>query len=171
MRDENPRVGVAHRVDQMRQRDDRVRRPVAVMPAVQRTQRPVRRDLDVGNAPRAEEELHLPALMHRTVAKHPGIGGEIGRVLLEIRRQMRRSRLFFALEDELHVDGRRALARLQAIDRGEHGDDRSLVVARGARVDAVVFDDRAPRRRGPLRGIDRLAVVVRVERDRLLRLW
>ena len=103
-------------------------------------------------------------------------------------RQIWRTRFLLALEKEFEVDRAWNLRRCEGIDRCQHRDDRSLVVARGAGVDARLVGERIlrvgpgdsrcsvfhlsgtqdrlegrrlPRRLGP----DRLAVEVRIEKE------
>ena len=153
----------------MRECDDRIRRPVAVVTAVERARRTVDGHLDVGDAARAEVELHVAALVHRAVAQQPAVGVELTIVIFDIALEVRRARFLFALEHEPQIDGRLRLDRVQRVERGEHGDDRRLVVARRApvqpRLRPAAAQHRFPRRRRPLRGIDWLAVVVRVKRE------
>ncbi len=89
--DQDPAFLVPQARHQVRQRHRRVRRPVAVVAAVQRTQRTVDRQLQPGDAARAVEDLHAPAGMHRTVAENPGVGLQQIEVLAQDRRQMLRA--------------------------------------------------------------------------------
>ncbi len=104
---------------------------------------------------------------------------------------MRRARLLLALEEQLHVHGRSAPARAERVETREDRDDRALVVARAARVEArlrgerllpvegegaaPLLLERAVAQRGgegrarPLLRVDGLPVVVRVDGDGPLR--
>ena len=107
-------------------------------------------------------------------------------------REVRRARLFLALEEELEVRGQRDLRGIERVEGREHRDDRALVVARRARINArlagerkfrlrpgnhrraVLYASRAQgwleRRRFPrVFRPDRLAVEMRIEKERALR--
>ena len=181
-------VHVAQRGNEVRQHRGRIRRPVAVVAAVQRTRRAVRRDHDIRHAAHAEHHLLAPALVHRSVGEHPAIAREQCGVPFEQGASMPIARFLFAVEVELEVHARLAPRCTQRIERREHGDDRRLVVAGRARVQAPfgsggvvrrrewndrsatversVAQCRLPRRRGPARRLYRLAIVVRVQDDR-----
>jgi len=66
--DENLAARVAHAVDQMRERDDRIGRPVAVVTAVQRPRRTIDRNLEVRHSACGRSKAHVTALMDRAVA-------------------------------------------------------------------------------------------------------
>jgi hypothetical protein len=57
-------------------------------------------------------------------------------------REVRRSRLLLAFEEDLEVRGQRNLRGVERVDRREQRDDRSLVVAGRARVDARLVGER-----------------------------
>ena len=185
--DRDAAVIVPHAGDQRRHEDGGIRRPVPVVAAVQRAHRAVGRELEAHHPARAEHDLLAPALMHGAVAEDPRVGAQQVRVRLEHAAQVRGPRFLLALEEELEVDRRRDPRGAQRIERAEHRDDRALVVARGTRVDARLAVDALPRERcrddlrsrgersvaehrrerraRPLRWVDRLAIVVRVEHD------
>src|SRR5687767_15518587 len=104
------------------------------MPAVQRTSRTIDRQLESNDAAQPEHRLQAATLVHRAVAEQPGIGTEQVAVLLENGLEMSRTGFFLALEEELHVHRWRHVCRAHRIERGEHGDDRTLVVARRAGI-------------------------------------
>ena len=83
-----------------------IRRPVAVVPAVQRPVRAVDREIDIHIAAHAKHDLLSTRLMHRPVADDERIGLEQVFVLCEYLSQVRRAGFFFALEKEFDVDGR-----------------------------------------------------------------
>ena len=109
-----PRV-VLHRGEQARERHRGVRRPVAVVAAVQRALRAVDGELDVRVAAHAEDDLLAPRLVDGAVADDPRVGREQLLVAREYLGEVRRAGLLLALEEELEVDGRldalRAAAR------------------------------------------------------------
>ena len=107
-------------------------------------------------------------------------------------REVRRALLLLALEEELEVGRQRDLGGGEGIERRQHRDDRTLVVARGARVDPRLVGQRIARvgpgdggravfhppaaqhrlegRRLPVRlRADGLAVKVRIEKECPLR--
>src|SRR5262249_6963195 len=158
--------------------------------AVQRLGGAVERQLDVGDAARAEEDLHLPRLVNGAVAEEPEIGLQEVRVLPEHVPEVRRADLLLAFAEELQVDGQRDTGGLEGVEGREDADDRRLVVARGAGVeprlrseralprapryvlpavlDRTIAQRRRERRARPLRRVDGLAVVVRVDDERPL---
>src|ERR1044072_9437144 len=101
---------------------------------------------------------------------------------------MRRTRFFFAFKKEKQIHRRLHLKTAESVERCERGDDRSLVIAGRTsekapfRIDAfrvapincvafVVTHDRLPWFAFPLGDIDRLSIVVCVERNRSFRIW
>ena len=103
MLDEHPAAVVFHRSQQPRQQHRRIRRPVAVVAAVQLCAGPYT-VMSTRVTPRAPKMMDLlPRLVHRSVAHQPEIGSE--QVLVGGQRafEIRRSRLFFAFERELDV--------------------------------------------------------------------
>ena len=103
MVDQHAAVVVLHGRQQARQRHRRIRRPVAVMAAVQFVVGSVERDVDGGDAARAEDDLLAAALVHRTVADQPDVAGQQVLVLGDNLRQVRRAGFFLAFEDELDI--------------------------------------------------------------------
>ena len=91
-----------------------IRRPVAVVAAVQPARRTVHRELDAGDAARAEHDLLPSRLVHRPVAEEPRVGAQQRRVLLEQLAQMSRAGLLLALEEELEVHRRRTRRRARS---------------------------------------------------------
>src|SRR6476620_4923818 len=101
---------------------------------------------------------------------------------------MRRTRFFFAFKKETQTYRRLHRHTAESIERCEHGDDRSLVIAGRAgekapfRIDgfrvapidiaaSLVTHDRLPWFAFPLGGIDRLSIVVSVECNCSFRIW
>src|SRR6476660_10657891 len=101
---------------------------------------------------------------------------------------MGRPRFFFAFTKETQTYRRLQRHTAESIERCEHGDDRSLVIAGRAgeiapfRIDgfrvapidiaaSVVTHDRLPWFAFPLGDIDRLSIVVGVECNRWSRIW
>src|SRR6516225_1736484 len=103
MIDEYLAVVVLHRSQQACERHRRVRRPIAVMAAVQLVTGTVERDRKFGDPASAEHNLLTPALMHRAVADQPDIAFQQVFVPRDDLRQMRRTGLLLALDDELDV--------------------------------------------------------------------
>ena len=179
-------IHVAQRGDEMCELHRGVGRPVAVVPAVQRTRGAEEGHLEVGDAARAEVDLHAPGLVHRAVAQEPGVPGDLVAIVPQEALEVRRARLLLAFQEERDVHRRGAPEGAQRVERGEQAHDGSLVVRGGPAEEArfrrigrarerylatavgqrPVAQDRRPRIARPLRGIDGLAVVVRVEHDR-----
>ena len=115
-------------------------------------------------------------------------------VQLQSVRQICRARLFLAFENDFQIHFQRNLFRAQRVERGKQRHDRRFVVGSRSRINPpVVFvdrrlfravlrkrnafspgfnrigsQDRRERRAvGPCGGIDRLAIVVRVENHRV----
>src|SRR5687768_1202224 len=126
--------------------------------------------------------------MRRPVAEEPEVAAEKSRVLLEDLSEMIRSGLFFTLEKEFQIHRGTAPRRFECVQRCQHADNRSLVIAGTACVepgfgvntlasfrkrDVFLFkaQDRHPGIAVPLGGHDRLAVEVRVEEDGASRAW
>ncbi len=126
----------AHARDEVRQHRHRIRRPVPVVTAVQRVRRAVERDLRSGHAAHAEHDLLAPRLVHRSIAEEPGVGPKEGGVLLEDGSEVSGARFLLALEEQLEVHRRPDARGLERVDGREHRDDRRLVVARRAAVEA-----------------------------------
>src|ERR1043166_1414760 len=101
---------------------------------------------------------------------------------------MRRTCFFFAFKKEAQVYRRLHRETTESIERREHGDDRSLVIAGRAgekapfRIDrfrvapidiaaSIVTHDRLPGFAFPLGDIDRLSIVVSVECNCSFRIW
>jgi hypothetical protein len=152
---------------------------------VQRPERPVGGEVEAGDAADAEHQLLPARLVDRPVGEQPGVGGEQRLVALEQRAQVRRPGLLLALEEELHVHRRPHAGVAERVERREGGGDGRLVVAGAAGVQAplgaggarpvgerhhaaaalerAVAQGGRERRRRPLGGRHRLAVVVGVE--------
>jgi hypothetical protein len=180
-------VRILHRGEQPRQLQRGIRRPVAVMTAVQLVARTVNRYVEGHDAARAEDQRLLAILEDGAVTNQPDIRREQSLISGESFLQVRRVDLFFAFKRQLDVRFRLQAGSPECIECGEHGDDRRLVVAGAARVQtplgiegragrrqrndlAAVFERsvaqrRLKRRRCPLLRIERLPVVMRVEPD------
>ena len=126
--------------------------------------------------------------MYGSIAEDPRIGMRYFRKFLQIIGEMRRPRFFFAFKKEAEIYCRLHRQTAESIERCEHGDDRSLVIASRAgekapfRIDgfrvapiyigaSVVTHDRLPWFAFPLGDIDRLSIVVGVECNRSFRIW
>ena len=169
-----------------------IRRDVAVVAGMQAGRRPVHGQAETHHAAHAERHARQAPRVDRAVAEDPEVRAEQAAVRRERARKVRRARLLLALEEELEVRGERDLRRIERVEGREHGDDRALVVARRARIDARLVGQRELRlgpgnhrravlgaaraqhglegRRLPraFRG-DRLAVEMRIEKERALR--
>src|SRR4029078_663257 len=119
------------------------------------------------------------------VAEEPEIAREERRVVAQDLREMRGAGLLLPLQKELQVDGGRDAGGAYRVERREQADDGRLVVARRpgvehpsridrsrgrrdvlpSRLHGAVALARLPRLAGPLRGVNRLAVIVRVKDD------
>ena len=140
----------------------------------------------------AEGDPRQSPRIDRAVTEDPEIGTQQVPMRGKCPRQVRRARLLLSLEEELEIHRPRNLRLGEGIDRREHRDDGSLVIARGARIDSrfvgerilrvgpgyrrgAIFhlagaQDRLEGRRFPRRfRSDRLAVEVRVEKECLRR--
>src|SRR6516225_6347931 len=101
---------------------------------------------------------------------------------------MRRPRFFFAFEKEAQIYPRLHRQTAKSVERCEHGDDWSFIIAsrtsekapfridgfRVAPIDivaCVVTHDWVPWVAFPLRGIHRLSIVVGVECNCSFRIW
>src|SRR5262249_168703 len=157
------------------------------MAAVKAAVRSIDGHFEVGRPASAEVHLHAMTLMDWSVAENPGIGMEQIGVLVEKGLKMRRAGFFLALEEKSQIHRDRSVSSRQCVERGHKANYGCLVVAGRARIQAP-FRIKISRRRHridrrlsgaqgpaakdwspwtglPLGWIDRLAVVVRVERD------
>ena len=101
--DQDAAVVVLHGGQQARQHHRGIRRPVAVVAAVQFVTGAVERDVDARDAARAEDDLLAAALVDGPVADQPDVARQQVLVLLEDVREVRRAGLFLAFEDEFEV--------------------------------------------------------------------
>ena len=127
---------VFHRREQPRKLERRVRRPVAVMSAVELGPRAVDRHRERGDAACAEDDRLLACLVHGTIADQPEVRGKeilVGRDRLL---QVRRPHFLFALECKSHVRLHPQSCRANGVERGQDRDDGRLVIASAARVQA-----------------------------------
>src|SRR5205085_4556789 len=92
----------------VRETDDRIGNPVAVVAVMQTFDRTVDRQLGVDHAAGAENELHAAALVDWTVAEDPGVGAEDVRIFREVVAEVRGAGFFFPFEDETEIDVRLA---------------------------------------------------------------
>ena len=137
-RDHDPAALVLHRGDELRQPDRRVRRPVAVVAAVQRNARPVHDEFEGQDAAGAETDRGPAALVERAVEDEHRVGGEPAPVAGDRGDEVRGPGLLLAVEDQLEVAGDRDVRCVERVEGAEQGDDRRGVVGDGAGVDAVV---------------------------------
>ena len=131
-------------------------------------------DLKVSVASRSEDNGLFPALIHRPIANQPHVAMDQLPVGIEDLLQVRGPRLFLALPYEANICPQRDLGRSQCIERRELGEDGCLVIPSRPGVDARLAinfaNHRCERRTAlPLRRSDRLAVVMRIEHDGMLR--
>src|SRR5205085_7740210 len=103
MFDRHAAVVIFHGRQQARQHYGRIRSPVAVMATVQFVRRAVGGKRDFRHAARAEYDLLPPALVHGAIADQPDVTAQQVAIPAENFREARRSRLLFALENELDV--------------------------------------------------------------------
>src|SRR6266478_4126715 len=115
--------------------------------------------------------------MHRSIAEEPEVGCQQILVVLQQAFYVRAAGFLFTFEEKLEVGFRRDASSFQGVNRGEHGDDYTFIVAGGSRVYAIAGDfivNQARLKRiaaGPFRRLDGLAVVMRIKNDRLFRPW
>src|SRR5262249_29517197 len=145
----------------------------------------VDRDLDVGDAAGTEVELLAARLMNGPVAQQPELRLQQLRVPPEDLRQMRRAGLLLTFEEDFEPDRRLQAGGAQGIEGGHQADDRRLVIARAAAVEAPlrlqrraggdlaasvfqgpVAQDGLPGASAPLGRIHRLPVIVGIEGNR-----
>src|ERR1043165_9725462 len=161
------------------------------MTAVQRTLRAINRDVDVHVAACAEHDLLLARLVYWTIADDPRVCGEQFAIRLDDLAEMGRTGFLFAFEKELDVGSQRDVFRFESSEGVENRHHTGFVVGSGTRVDAPLGIERCAFRwcgydravcfqrcrtkhwlprlcAGPLFGIGRLAVVMRVEQQRAL---
>ncbi len=100
---EHTPIGVLHRRQQPRQLHRWIRRPVSVMPAVQRAHRPVHRDVHTDVAAVSKENQRPPRLMHRPIRGDKQVCSQ--QILMQLQRplQIRRTRFLFSLKNNLEI--------------------------------------------------------------------
>ena len=149
-----------HGCDERRKARPGIRRHVAVVAGMQACRRPVHGQSKPGDPARTQREARQAARVDRAVAEDPEIGLEDVAMRREGLGKVRRAGLLLALEEELQVCRQRDLRGVQGIEGSEHSDDRTLVVARRARIDARLVRQRVLRigpgnRRGAVLGTPR----------------
>jgi hypothetical protein len=101
---------------------------------------------------------------HRPVRGYHEVGGQIPRVIADARRQVRAADLLLALEQELHIQRKRALLGEKGQRGAEDDVHRPLVVGRAAPADDVADAGELERRRVPFGQVTgRLHVVMPVD--------
>jgi hypothetical protein len=126
---EHTAIVVLHRRQQTRERQCRIRRPVAEEAAVQFAARSVDRDLRPDEPTHAECQQRSVALVLGAVTNEPHVSGEQILVRGKNPLQIWRPCLLFAVEHELDVRTERQAAGFDGIDGREQGDDRALVIS------------------------------------------
>ena len=160
-------AAILHLRQDLRQHHRRVCDGAAERSRMQIALRAAEIDLAVDEAAQPVANRRDAAIEHRRIRDHDDVGAELALVGLDEVVEVRRADFFLAFEDDLHVDRQLAgllQVRLDGLEVHEH---LALVVGRSARVDLAVADGRLKGRRLPqLDRIDRLHVVVAVEKDR-----
>ena len=156
-------VGVMERGDEAGEREQRVRRGTAEVPAVQGAAERAQRDRQLAVAAQGLRERRLPHLPVAVVGDHHHVGAQQLGLGVDDLQQRLAPVLLRALDEHLHVHGWRAVERAQ---RGQVRDDPRLVVGGPAPVHAAVLDRRRERVGLPPVGRRGLDVVVRVEQHR-----
>ena len=136
--DGDPAIIGPHRREHSREFRRRIRRPVAVVPAVEGSGRTVHRHAEPHHAADAVHELQHARLVARPVGEDPEVGRQERAMRGEHLAEVARARLLLTLEEEFEVHGGGASRRLQCVERGEHPDDRPLVITRAACVEPPV---------------------------------
>ena len=115
---------VLHRRQEFRQRQRRIGRPVAVIPAVKVPHRSVDGDDGAHDAARAEEQRRAAAGMPRTIHHDERVASNPAAVLTHDRLERWRARFFIPFEHDPNVRGERDVGVFESIDGREEGDDR-----------------------------------------------
>src|SRR5207253_2354822 len=108
---------------------------ISVMSAVQRADRPEYRNVDPNIPAVSEENQRTSRLMHRTIRSDQKVRPQ--QILVQLQRslQIRRTRLLFSFEDNFQVHAKRNFLRLERVNGGKKGDNRSLIVGCRPRID------------------------------------
>ncbi len=163
----HPAGGVLHPGEQLRQPHGGIRRPVAVVAAVQRPRRAVDREVDVDVAAHAEDDLlaavaDAPARRTKIQASarssSPCARQDVGEV--------RRARLLLAVEEELDVDARRLAFAAQRGQRLHERDDSPPCRPRRSGRRCATRDRSAHRAREAARSLRRPGASRRAARAR-----
>jgi len=165
---------VFHACQQLGKHHRRIRSPVAIVAAVQAVMRAVERDFEMSIAARAEDHCLLSALIHRPIADQKNVAVNEVAIRSKDLFQMRRSCLFFALPNEADISAQGNSSTAKRVEGNKLREDRGFVVSRRPRVNSlaslnIAQNRREWRRHRPFRGSHRLAVVVRVEHNGVLR--
>ena len=130
-------VVVVERGEQPRERQQRVRRGAAELPAVQGVLERAQRHRELAVAAQRRAQRRLPQLPVAAVGDHHHVGAQQLGVALDDLEELLAAVLLGALDQHLDVHGRLEVVRAQ---RGEVGDDAGLVVGGAAAVQAAVAD-------------------------------
>src|SRR5690242_10319676 len=91
-------------------------------------------EFEIGDAARAEKELHAARLVDRAVTQQPQVALENVSIFTKDFVEVRRSGFFFAFKKDFEVDAEGHVGGVQRVKRGKQCLDGSLVVAGGARI-------------------------------------
>ncbi len=140
--DRDVAVLVVQRGQQPRQREQRVRRGTAELPAVQRVLQRPHGHGELAVAAQGLAQRRLAEAPVAAVGDHHHVGAHQLRVGVDHLQEVLAAVLLGALDQHLHAHGRLEAERPQ---RGEVADDPRLVVGRAAAVQAPVAHDRGER--------------------------
>ena len=118
MIDQYPSIVIFHGREQSRQHHGRIRRPVAIVPAVQLVFRTVDRNFEVGDSARAKHNLLAATLMNRTITDEPDVGAQQIFLSVRISCEMRRACFLLAFEHKLNIRTQRDIRGVQRIESG-----------------------------------------------------
>ena len=120
--------------------------------------------LNVGDAAEPNREGRTVAIKEAGVANDHGVAAAAVWVRRHPRLKVHRTRLLFALEDVLHVDGQGAAGRHERLEGAEMDHDLTLIVGGATSEHASVANDRLKRAGLPeIERVSRLHVVVAVD--------
>ena len=114
----------AHRREHLDQHGGRVGRPVAVVPAVERSGGAVHGDVHPQDPAHPEHNLGGPGLVDWPVQEKPAVGSQPILVGGQDLRHVVRAALFLAIQEHLQVDGGLSPRGPKGVERREDGDDR-----------------------------------------------
>src|SRR5215469_10033757 len=172
MWNENGAVLILHTGEQLHQHHCRVRRPIAIVPAMQSTDGTENRDLQLCIPARSEDNCLLAALVYWSITNKPHIAMNEIPVGIQNGFQMWRARFFFPLPDEADIRTKRDLGGMQSVEGSQLRHDCGFIVRGRSRKDTIFPIDLAQDRREgriavPLGRSDRLPIVVSIENDRV----